>query len=264
MLKRLLLIVSLLLFNFNLNADTQVTEKDVILAIKGGVESTKKFLEKVPTYQLYEYDKTIMHYAVELENYDVVEFLLSNDIELSRKGGIYYQTALQDAIFYQYFRIARILINNNADLDIKNIDGDTALHIAARNGYLDIANLLISNGASKNIYNANGETPYDLVPKLMMDSSKQLKAILKIDKRDRVHVHKAEETNGATFTLDSMKFNQATFILDKVNFDNQYVQSKNDNEEDNDLSLSSSKSIGINDDTTTLQDSSVGSLIKSH
>ncbi|NEW61289.1 ankyrin repeat domain-containing protein [Sulfurovum sp. bin170] len=251
--KKSLFILPLLLFNLHmLNADSSNLEKELIVSLNQGVKTTEKFLEKVPTYQLYKYDKTILHYAVELEKYDIVEFLVSKNIELSRKGGVYYQTALQDAIFYQYFRIARLLINNGTPLDIQNIDGDTALHIAAKNGYSDMVNLLLSNGASKNIYNANGNTPYDVVPNFMMDSSKKLKSVLKLDKQEKLK--SSNSIHGATFTLDGMEQGGATFTLDKMNFEGSAVDTP---------FVSESKSIEIQNESV-VENSNMGSVVKSN
>jgi hypothetical protein len=258
MLKKTIYIISLLLFNiFMLNADSSTTERELIIALNRGVKATEKFLEKVPTYQIYEYDKTILHYAVELDKYDIVEFLVSKNIELSRKGGIYYETALQDAIFYEHFRIARLLINSGTNLDVKNIDGDTALHIAAKNGYSDMVRLLLANGASKNIYNANGNTPYELVPNFMRDSSKKLKEMLKTEDTSKSKVKVHHNMGGAKFTLDEMDYGGASFILDEMNFDNTREVGE---------ASSSSKSIEINivDEDTATENSNIGDVIKSH
>jgi len=255
MLKKSLFILSILVFNLNiLNANDIALEKELISSLNQGVKSTEKFLEKVPTYQLYEYDKTILHYAVEFQKYDIIEFLVSKDIELSRKGGMYYQTALQDAIFYKYFRIARLLVNSGTPLDIKNIDGDTALHIAARNGYSDMVNLLLSNGASKNAVNDQGNTPYNLIPKFMMDSNKKLKSILQPDKQGKISTNENNNNNDANFVLDSMNHGSATFTLDQMNFGD-YIEEE--------YPSSKSKSIEIKKNSM-IKNSNIGSLIKSN
>ena len=215
MFKKRIYITCILLFTISVNANSNISENKVISALQGGVKSTKEFLKKVPTYQLYEEDKTILHYAVELRKYDVIEFLISKDIELFRRGGIYYQTALQDAIYYQYFRIAKLLINSGTPLDIKNIDGDTALHIAARNGYLDIIKLLISNGASKNIYNEKENTPYDTLSKFMKDNHKKVSSILKPDRNLKL-INKSKFPRSVEINRG-----QATFTLDEMYFDDQ-------------------------------------------
>jgi hypothetical protein len=162
-------------------------EKDVLLAISKGVKITESFLKKTPIYQIYKDDKTILHYAVELKKYDVVEFLLDKS-DLSQKGGIYYQTALQDAIFYGNLGIAELLIVNGTDVNVQNIDGETALHIAAERGYTDIIKILIKAGALSNIRDEDGDTPSDLIPELIWDSNKDLKKILAKNKIDSVKI----------------------------------------------------------------------------
>jgi len=161
------------------NVYAQVTEQDVLRAVNKGVKATKKFLATTPTYQLYEKNKTILHYAVELNKYDVVEFLTRNRVNLARKGGMFFQTPLEDAIYYRHFRIAKLLINRGSPLDSKNINGETALHIAAKNGYMDIVKALLAKGASTNIPDEDGNLPYELVPKLMFENDKELLSILK-------------------------------------------------------------------------------------
>jgi len=164
---------------FSSNLQAQVGEQDVLRALSQGVKATKKFLIKVPTYQLYKNNKTILHYAVELDKYDVVEFLTKNRVNLSQKGGMFFQTPLQDAIYYRHFAIAKLLINRGSPLDTKNVNGETALHIAAKNGYSDIVNALLAKGASLNIADEDGNLPYELIPKLMHDDEKELLSKLK-------------------------------------------------------------------------------------
>lgn len=163
--------------------EKKVTEKDVINAINKGVESTKKFLKKVPTYQLYKNENTILHYAVRLNKYAVVEYLVDK-VDLSNKGGIYYQTALQDAIFYGNLRIAELLITSGTNLDIKNIDGETALHIAAKYGHADIIKMLIDAGASLDIRDEEGHTPKDVLPEMMWENKKEIVQQLEVKEKE--------------------------------------------------------------------------------
>jgi len=171
--RSLLILLFLLLTQQGLYAGKKVTEKELITAINEGVKSTEEFLKKVPTYQIYKDEKSILHYAVELKKYDVVEFLVSR-VDLSLQGGLYYETALQDAIFYGNLRIAELLITSGTNLDIKNVDGDTALHIAAKYAHVDIMKMLIRAGATTNIRDGDGNTPKDLLPELMFEDRKEL------------------------------------------------------------------------------------------
>jgi ankyrin repeat protein len=177
--KALYIMVFLLSMGCHLNATAPTTEKDVLIAINSGVDATKKFLKKVPTYQLYEKNKTILHYAVELNKYKVVEFLTKDRMNLARRGGIFSQTPLQDAIYYRHFRIAKLLISRGSPLNTKNINGETALHIAAKHGYTDMVKALLDAGAATNISDEDGNLPYELVPELMFENSKALVENLK-------------------------------------------------------------------------------------
>ena len=178
MLKRIILIIAMLLIGISITeAQSKITKQEIINAIKQGANSTKKLLEKVPI-DYYQDDNTLLHYAVQFRKRDVVELLVNRKILISRKGGIFYGTALQEAIYYGHLGIASYLLEKGSLLNIKNIDGDTALHIAARNGYLGIVEQLIAYGASKNMPNANGHTAYNLIPNLSWDSRKKLQEVL--------------------------------------------------------------------------------------
>jgi len=177
--KRLYPLIILICFGYHTNLQAQVSEQDVLMAVNKGVKSTKEFLTNTPTYQIYEKNKTILHYAVELNKYDVVEFLTQHRVNLSKKGGMFFQTPLQDAIYYRHFAIAKLLINRGSPLNSKNINGETALHIAAKNGYSDLVKALIAKGASINITDGDGNLAYELIPKLMFENNKDLLALLK-------------------------------------------------------------------------------------
>ena len=250
-----LFLLYILLLNFNLKADGINMENKVLVALNKGIKATEVFLEKVPIYYIYEYDKTILHYAVELNKYKMVDFLVSKNIELNRQGGIYYETALQDAIFYEYFRIAILLVNSGTDLDIQNVDGDTALHIAARYGYSDMITLLIKNGASKNILNLKGNTAYNLLSNFSSADTKSLKNLLK---PDEIVEDKNRKRIGTTvFPLDTLDYGQARFTLDQMNFDTGQIGNSRSTQ-------NKSIQIIIVDEDTETANSKIGNVINSN
>ncbi|KAL9642813.1 hypothetical protein ABK040_009888 [Willaertia magna] len=55
--------------------------------------------------------------------------------------------------------MARLLITLGANVNIKNTEGETPLHVCCRNGVLSVAKLLISEGADVNIQNKHKVTP---------------------------------------------------------------------------------------------------------
>jgi len=55
-----------------------------------------------------------------------------------------------------------LLDRPGADLDLRQEDGATALHIAAASGDLEIVRLLISHGADRSAEDRNGSTAMDI------------------------------------------------------------------------------------------------------
>jgi ankyrin repeat protein len=62
-------------------------------------------------------------------------------------------TALLYAANYGYFNIVEYLIENGADVNIRNINGWTPLMYASRDGYFNIVKCLVENGAKLDIIN---------------------------------------------------------------------------------------------------------------
>jgi len=146
------------------------------------ISTIKRVLKDYSIYKRYKNKKTLLHYAVEADNYEAVSFLVDKNIPLSAQGGKYLNTALQDAIYQGRLKIANLLIEKGTPPNIQNIYGDTALHIATRLGYLGIVKKLISHGASRGIVNNLGKTASDLIPKLTWDSYREFKKSLKKEK----------------------------------------------------------------------------------
>ncbi len=196
---------------------TKVSEQEIINAIKRGLPATKELLKKVPIDYISPNDDTLLHYAVRFRKRRVVEYLVRQKILLSRKGGIFYGTALQEAIYYGYLGIASYLIDMGTLLNIQNKYGQTALHIAAQRGYLDIVEQLLEAGASKSIADKNGHIPYDLIPNISWDSRKKLKELLRVGKIKKI---KSKSFNDFIYMNRvhngiEMRKNQTINVIDK-------------------------------------------------
>ena len=72
-------------------------------------------------------------------------------------------TPLITAATFGRTKIAKALIDANADLDIKNSEGSTALHAAAFFCRVEIVQMLIDAGANKSIRNNHRATPRESV-----------------------------------------------------------------------------------------------------
>lgn len=71
----------------------------------------------------------------------------------------------------------RDILNANAIVDDKNMDGDTALHIACRRGHVDVVTSLMDHGASLNVCNKVGVTCFQAAAKA--GNSKVVSAMIK-------------------------------------------------------------------------------------
>lgn len=181
MLKHIFILLTITLISLTPTyANTEVTEKEIIDSINIGTSGVKKLVKRVSIHKRFSEDKTLLHYAVELNNYDVVSFLVHKNILLSQKGGEFYGTALQEAIYYGYPRIANFLIEQDTPVNISDTNGNTALHLAAKNGDLDIIRTLLSYGADKHMLNNSGDIAYNLIPTLIWDNTDEIKALLSI------------------------------------------------------------------------------------
>lgn len=54
--------------------------------------------------------------------------------------------------------MTEILAKNGANVNVKNGDGYTALHIASENGFEDVVDALLANNANISIGDKNGQT----------------------------------------------------------------------------------------------------------
>jgi serine/threonine-protein phosphatase 6 regulatory ankyrin repeat subunit B len=58
--------------------------------------------------------------------------------------------------------IVRLLLENNADINIKTSEGATALMISAANGHTEVVKLLLEKGADASLRNEKGKSAADV------------------------------------------------------------------------------------------------------
>ena len=59
-------------------------------------------------------------------------------------------------------QLIKYFIEKGADINKKNEEGNTPLHIALKKNYLDIIGILLENKARLDVPNNEGEIPFDL------------------------------------------------------------------------------------------------------
>tara|TARA_Y100001970_G_scaffold36092_1_gene44621 strand:+ start:3997 stop:4641 length:645 start_codon:yes stop_codon:yes gene_type:complete len=109
---------------------------------------------------------------------------------------------LFDAVECGNIEIVKMMIQFGADKDMKDKDGDSALHYAAQFGHTDVVKLLLDAGAVKEVKNNDGATPlhyaigennFDAV-KLLLDAGAEMEVK---DEDGKTPLHWAAESTEA-------------------------------------------------------------------
>ena len=107
------------------------------------------------------------------ERTDIIQVVRDNEVELllamldqgvgiDEVDPVTKRTAIMEATHLRRTKISQILIRSGSRLHLKDIDGNSALHFAARNGDANTCVLLLDAGAQLVETNRAGETPLDL------------------------------------------------------------------------------------------------------
>ena len=112
-----------------------------------------------------EKDTAIMKACRDCNAVNVVAFLLENGANINVRDTID-QTPLIIASQNGCTDIVRMLLDAGADIHHRNDQGENALISAAQEGHIDTVKFLLEAGADVNQSNADGETPLDLAIRL--------------------------------------------------------------------------------------------------
>ena len=99
------------------------------------------------------------HYAIQLEDLNKVEEMLSQDPTLVNSTDFLGRPPLQNPCWDGNIPMIQLLISKGADVNAQNRDGVTPLHSAVSKGDPRAIKLLLEKGANVNAKNKNGETP---------------------------------------------------------------------------------------------------------
>ena len=99
--------------------------------------------------------------AVWIGDHDKVIHLIANGVDVNTKNqdGA---TLLHLAVQNLHISIAEILLSKGANVSVHDEYGITPLHVAAQTGQLSVVKRLMSMGANANVKNKKGESPIQL------------------------------------------------------------------------------------------------------
>lgn len=126
---------------------------------KGFLEIAKILLERGSDCSLFnKFDRTPLHMACEENQVQVCEWLLENKADMHAAAHDY--TALVIACSAKNPDLIELLLKKNVNVNQQTVkSGNTALHILCLSGELALVKKLIDNKANINLANYNGETP---------------------------------------------------------------------------------------------------------
>ena len=109
---------------------------------------------KSPDYDMARLDghgQNVLHYAVKLQNTEIIEYLLSfNEIDVNLPNSEWY-SPLHLSVLTQNCALVKLLLDKGARVNATNCKRRTALHFCAQLGNVEITNLLLAYGADVNV-----------------------------------------------------------------------------------------------------------------
>ncbi|OQE44088.1 hypothetical protein PENCOP_c002G00032 [Penicillium coprophilum] len=147
-------------------AKRQNESGDVLLfiAIKSEQEDVVRFLltENVDLSIKDGLGSTLLHSATESGLLKTVEYLLEKKPELINEKNTENETALVIAFRKEDENVISLLLENKANIDVRDNDGRTMLHSACRRSSLNIVQKLLNGGAKPTTTGDDNETPLHL------------------------------------------------------------------------------------------------------
>ncbi|RXN22884.1 ankyrin repeat domain-containing 26-like protein [Labeo rohita] len=142
-----------------LSASYDVKEKDLgkvhKAAFSGDVAKLRQLAKKNDLNQLDKENRTALHIACACGHTDVVQFLVENKVKLNLCDN-QNRSALMKC---EQDRSVSLLLEHEADPNLVDINGNTALHLSARIPSLPVALQLLEHSANINAQNKDGNTP---------------------------------------------------------------------------------------------------------
>jgi ankyrin repeat protein len=110
-----------------------------------------------------------LHLAIIYNANTIAKYLIENGADLELKDSFGY-TPLIKAVISQNIEILKILLHKKVKLEAKNLKSRTALHVAAYVGFFEGVKVLLSNGSDLHSKDETNKTPIDLARQYLEDN----------------------------------------------------------------------------------------------
>jgi ankyrin repeat protein len=118
------------------------------------ISTLKKYREDDERYNGSKVDKD------ENDDCDLAKIIIDNGADLNtqdRNGN----TALHYCVYYRNYKLMELLVKEGANINIQDNNGNTPLQLSVMRKYNNFSDFLIKNGADKTIKNFNGENLFN-------------------------------------------------------------------------------------------------------
>jgi ankyrin repeat protein len=138
-----------------------VHSQEIFEAVKSNnINMLQKIIKKDSStiFLTDELKRTPLHWAARGVHFELVKYLVENNADINAKD-INQITPIASITARNHLSALEYLLNNGANPNVIDFEGDTPLHYAAASGQLRTAQLLLENGASVHIKNSYERTP---------------------------------------------------------------------------------------------------------
>ncbi|WP_410542503.1 ankyrin repeat domain-containing protein [Wolbachia endosymbiont of Tetranychus urticae] len=127
---------------------------------EGNIEMVKHLVDnKVNLNAIDDHGNTLLHSAAQKNDVEILKVLIKGGADVNIRNIAGDTPLFETCSRHGDITVAKYLINVGADLNLQNTHGHTALHFAAINDYSEMIKLLIEEGADVNIPDLGGLTP---------------------------------------------------------------------------------------------------------
>lgn len=205
-------IVDLLMKAYDFDLPKVVTGALTNACANGHAEIADMLLSK---YEISDIYKALL-YATKNGHWETVKLLIEKNTALVNEKKKYDRTLLMVACMSGCIRSVKILLENHANINDKDVNGDTALIYATRNAgqdtsYLEIVQLLIKNNANTNIRGYGG---YNALMQAAFRRNALMTTLLISEKNTKLNL-KDNDGNTALMVCCSKKL--SNYPMDEIN-----------------------------------------------